>query len=229
MCAGDDMVRCVRLAEELLLLALDPVKGSVVNSAYWSLRVGLSGALVAELGLAGSVTLVGRRFEVTGPLPEHPVLAAAGRSLRERGGRRSADQVRRLDRGVGGVWQSLTDGLVAQGVLGRRRDRVFLVPVTRHPVLRLPIQQEIVARLRAAAAGDGPLDPQTSVVLALAGPCRLLEVVAPERVGRRHAKQRIEEAAARTPAAPAVQQVLREVQTAAAAAAAVAAGAAGGS
>ena len=45
------------LAEELLLVALDPVRGRPVNGSREPLKVCLSGALVAELGLRGLALL----------------------------------------------------------------------------------------------------------------------------------------------------------------------------
>ena len=54
------------LAEELLLLGLDPVEGTVVNSARQELLVGLAGALVGELALSGLVDLSGKRFIAVG-------------------------------------------------------------------------------------------------------------------------------------------------------------------
>ena len=210
------------IAEELLLLALDPVRGTVVNSAGTTLKVGLAGALVAELGLEGAVEVQGRRFAAVGAAPGHPLLAAALQAL-QGSGRRSSDQLRRLDRRVGGLWPALVDGMVDGGVLGRRRDRVLLVPVTRHPVLQAAPRDEALARVRAAAAADGPLEPRTAVLLALSGPCRLLEVVAPERSDRGHAKRRIAEAAELTPVAAVVKRVISEAQAAATAGAAVAA------
>ncbi|MCW2622829.1 MAG: hypothetical protein JWL64_2431 [Frankiales bacterium] len=111
------------------------------------------------------------------------------------------------------------DRLADAGVIGRRRDRVLGIRVTRHPVLQADVRDRVVARLRAAAAGDDELDPRTAVVLALSGPARLLEV-APERP-RVHARQRIAEAAELTPVAEVVRRVISE---AAAATAAVVAG-----
>jgi hypothetical protein len=109
------------------------------------------------------------------------------------------------------------DGLVEQGIVEARRERVLLVPVTRHPVRDVMAQRQLVERLRGAARTDGPLDPRIAVLLALSGPCRLLEVVAPERSERRHAKQRIAEATDRTPVAPVVKAVIQETQAAVAA------------
>ena len=214
------------LAEELLLLGLDPVQGMVVNNARRELLVGLAGALVGELALAGLVDLSGKRLIAVGSPPGDPLLAAAHQALAQSTGRRAAAQLRGLDKGLGGIWSRLVDGLAGRGVLDRRRDHVLLVPVTRHPVLAPAVREEVLERVRAAAAGEGEIEPRTAVVLALAGPSRLLEVVAPDKASRPHARRRIETATELTPVAPVVKKVIAEMH---AAAAALAAGAGSGS
>jgi ParB-like chromosome segregation protein Spo0J len=77
--------------------------------------------------------------------------------------------------------------------------------------------------VRLAATGDNGLEGRTAVLLALTGPARLLEVVAPERADRKHARRRIATAAELTPVAPVVKKVIAEMQAAAAASATVAA------
>ncbi|EIV90741.1 hypothetical protein FraQA3DRAFT_0139 [Frankia sp. QA3] len=211
------------LAEDLLLLALDPDRGTPVNSSRQPLGVALCGALVAELGLAGLIEEDGRRLAPVGIRPKHPLLADVHAALGTVRGRRAADQLRRLDGAIGGVWSRVVDGLVDADVLGRRRDRVLVVRITHHPVLRTEARDEVVWRMRTAATGDGPLDPRTATVLALSGPARLLEVVAPQRAERRHAKARIAAATDQTPIAPIVRKVIQEAQQAAAAAATTAA------
>ena len=91
------------------------------------------------------------------------------------------------------------------GVLGRERSS-FLRP-TRHPVIDTAAHQAVLDQVRAAAIGQEPAPPDVAVVLALAGPCRLLERVAPNRGTRRNAKKRIAHATAETPFAPGVSQV----------------------
>jgi hypothetical protein len=84
----------------------------------------------------------------------------------------------------------------------------------------------IVARLRIAAAGDEPLAVRTGVLLAMSGPAQLLELVAPDRAGRKHARQRIDhaiDADQLQPVAEAVRKVLADAAAAAAAAGSVAA------
>ncbi|MBV9820814.1 MAG: GPP34 family phosphoprotein [Actinobacteria bacterium] len=196
-------------------------RGTVRTTRQY-LVVCLSGALVGELALAGAVHLVGGRFAATGPAPSDPLLARVHALLAEPTRRRAPGQLRRLDRAVGGVWPTLVDGLADRGVLGRRRDRVLFWSLTRHPVLRTAERDEPLRRLRAAATGDGGLEPRTAVLLALTGPARLLKVVAPDRADRRHAQQRIRAATDLTPVAPVVKKVISEMQAAAASAAVVA-------
>jgi hypothetical protein len=57
-------------------------------------------------------------------------------------------------------------------------------------------------QMQAVATGAEPVRPDVAVVLALAGPCRLLERVAPDRSTRREAKRRIAAATGETPFAP---------------------------
>ena len=101
------------------------------------------------------------------------------------------------------------------GVLGRERSS-FLRP-TRHPVIDTAAHQAVLDQVRAAAIGQEPAPPDVAVVLALAGPCRLLERVAPERSTRREVKKRIARATAETPFAPGVAKILEELTAAVAA------------
>jgi hypothetical protein len=75
-------------------------------------------------------------------------------------------------------------------VLGR--DKPSLLRPTRHPVLDMAARQAVVDQIRAAAAGEAPVSAQLAVVLALIGPCRLLDRVAPDPGTRGEAKRRID-------------------------------------
>ena len=73
------------------------------------------------------------------------------------------------------------------GVLGRNRPSVFRP--TRHPFIGTAARRAVLDQVRAVATGAGPVRPDVAVVLALAGPCRLLERVAPDRRIRGRAKR----------------------------------------
>jgi hypothetical protein len=74
--------------------------------------------------------------------------------------------------------------------------------------------------VRVAAAGQGPVPSDVAVVLALAGPCRILELLAPDRSTRREAKKPITSATADTPFAPGIAKTVDELIAAVAATAA---------
>ena len=216
----------VLIAEELLLVALDPVKGTVPLGARTYLNVGLAGALLAELAIAGNLGIKDGRIVPAGDPPTDPFLAEVLVAIRsETRAEKARSAVKKLDKQVGGVWHRLVERMVAAGTLGEDKQG-HLMP-TRHPVLDRPRQDSVLGGVRASAAGDGPLVPRSAVLLALTGPCRLLERVAPDRSGRRHAKARIKEATDQAPFGPEVKQVIDEL-IAAVAIAAVVASTAGG-
>ena len=206
------------LAHELLLLGIDPERGTGTTTSRERLGVALAGCLVAELAVDGFVDVSAARLTAgTPPVGAHPLLAEAALALQERPSRRSTAQLRRLDRALGGVRRRLVEDLVERGVLGRRRDILLgIFPVTRHPVRDLLVHEEVLGRLRLAAGGDGPLDPRTAVLLALAGPAGLLEVASPLRAGRRHARDRMRTALGLVPVAAIVRRVIAQIEAEAA-------------
>jgi hypothetical protein len=123
------------IAEDLLLLLLEDDTGKLTNSTH--LDVGIGGALLVELALAGSVGVVKgsgiwARSKVipTGPAPSDPVLAEA-MGLVSQQERSAQDLVSRLGRRRR---DPLLEGLAAKGILERRQDKVMgLFPRTRWP------------------------------------------------------------------------------------------------
>lgn len=214
------------IAEELLLIALDPESGRVPMGAQDYVKVGLSGALLAELALTGRVKIDGGRITVVpGDPPSDPLLSAAldvaGGDL---AGRKAKAVVSKLNKAVGGVWEQVVERLINVGAIGREKSG--FLPPTSHPVLDRAGQALVLADVREAAAGDQPLEPRRAVLLAFAGPCRLLEKVAPERSQHRQAKARIKEATESAPFGPEVKKVIDDLVAATAAASAAGAAAA---
>lgn len=199
----------VLIAEELVLLALHP-DGTLARgqSTQPSVATGVTGALVAELALAGHIDLGDGRIRLTGSRPDHPVLAQALDNLSPHAGKKLKSRLGAVKRAG---WSEVVDGMIADGALGR--DKASLRP-TRHPITDPGRHAQLLARLQQAATADVDLDDRTAVLLALSGPCQLLEVVAPERSDRAEAKRRIAEAADRVPAAGAVKHVIDSVNAA---------------
>jgi hypothetical protein len=175
----------INLAEHLLLIAHDDT-GSRIGDRH-TLDLGLGGAVLAELAIAGRVAVAGRRVEVVDWSPTgDPVLdGALARIAAERRPRKPADQVRRLSEGLRGT---LLQRLVDRGVLCRQEDRVlWIFPRTRYPSTTgaEPVAKtDARDRLRLAIDAPGPVEPRTAALCGLVKAVRLEAAVFPGRPRR---------------------------------------------
>jgi len=210
----------VLIAEMLLLVAVND-QGHV---SPWSggsfLDAGLTGALLAELAIGGQLTIASDgTVRARDTRPDDALLADVYDAVREYlDGRKARQVIRGLSRRIGGSRDRVVDRLAHTGVLGRARPSIWRP--TQHAVIDTATHHAVLDQVRAAATGEGPVPPDIAVVLALAGPCRLLERVAPDRSTRRKAKKRIARATAETPFAPGVAKIVDELIAAVAATAA---------
>jgi len=194
----------------LLLTALDD-KGSVPVGSGALIQVGLTGALLADLAIDGRLAVAEDGTVRAGDTrPGDELLADAYDAVREHlQGRNVRQVIGGLSHHIGGSWNRVVDRLTGAGVLGR--DRPSLLRQTRHPVLDTAARQAVLDQIRAAAAGEGPVSSQVVVVLALIGPCRLLERVAPDPGTRGEAKRRIDRVTAETRVPPGVATIVDEL------------------
>ncbi|HVF14525.1 MAG TPA: GPP34 family phosphoprotein [Acidimicrobiales bacterium] len=186
------------LAEELALVAIDPRSGRHGVGTRDQLNACLAGTLVAELLLEGHAAPGDRDGRIvpveSRPRADAPTLAGAALVVAEKGPRLKAvlsHMSRGLQQHAGmSTWDGVTSGLVDAGILGPADDGV----ASRRPLLDAAARDAVVARLRAAAASDAPMDRRTAVLLSMTGPAQLLELVAPDRSTRKHARRRIDHA-----------------------------------
>ena len=210
MAAADISVHGVLIAEMLLLVAVND-KGRVPFGSDSFVNIGLTGALLAELAIDGRLTIDADGTVRAGDTrPGDALLADAYDAVREHlEGRKAKRVIGGLSRHIGGSRKRVVDRLVEGGVLGRDRPSIFRP--TQHPVIDTATRQAVLDQVRTAATGEGSVRPDVAVVLALAGPCRLLERVAPDRSTRGQAKRRIARATAETPFAPEVARIIDEL------------------
>lgn len=191
------------LAEELALIALDEDSGRHALGIRDELNACLAGLLIVEVQLSGQ--------------PEIPVLKAASEILAEAGPKLKpvlSAMNRGLERRIGhGTWDAIIEGLVVAEIVAPADGTVR----PRHRILDVERRDGIIDRLRAAAAGDDPMPVHTAVLLSMTGPAQLLEVVAPDRSTRKHARHRIDHALDATAMEPVAQSVRKVLQDAAAA------------
>jgi hypothetical protein len=183
------------LAEELALVAVNPDTGRHGVGTRSNLNACLAGLLVAELMLEGGAAPGEGKQQIVlagGPSPESPTLAAAAEIVDEKGPKLRA-VLSHMSRGLEsrfelGTWDVVVAGLVGAGALSPSEGGMR----PKNDVVDHHARDAVIARLQAAATSDRPLDPRTGLLLSMTGPASLLEVVAPERGGRRHARRRID-------------------------------------
>ncbi|MGH8183847.1 MAG: GPP34 family phosphoprotein [Rhodanobacteraceae bacterium] len=102
------------LATDLLLLALDDERGTVLPQAAIGLDYGLAGAIVMELALCGCLRVGNDAVATTGTTTDDALLDDALRAIAATPGKDLPHRVWHLSRDPGGLRQRLLDRLVAQ-------------------------------------------------------------------------------------------------------------------
>ena len=202
-------------------MAIDPSSGHHPLGLRGELNACLAGLLLAELLLDGVVKPADRqdRVVVTGRVePRTKVFAAATAVVIEKGPKIKGI-LSHMDKGLGrliglGTWDATVASLVDAGVLAEKRRGIRV----HNDVLQPFVRDAIIAALRVAAAGQAALEQRTAVLLSMTGPAHLLEVVAPNRSLRRHARDRIDHAVDGTALEPIGKVVRRLISDAGSAA-----------
>jgi hypothetical protein len=168
------------LATDLLLLALDDERGTVLPQAGIGLDYGLAGAIVMELALRGCLGVDEERVAATGTATDDRLLDDALRAIAATPGKTLSHWVRHLPRELDGLRQRLLDRLVAQGTLERREQRVLLLFHRKvYPERDARVEHDIRARLDGVLLRGQPADAQTACLIHLAAACRVTDAIYP--------------------------------------------------
>jgi hypothetical protein len=169
------------LANDLLLLALDDERGTVLPPAAIGLDFGLAGAVVMELALRGRIRMDGDKVGVDAAATGDVLLDDALRAMASQSGKDFVYWVGHLSRDLGGLRQRLLDTLVAQGALVRRDERVLLLfHRAVYPERDGRIEHDIRQRVDAALLDGAPPDAGTACLIHLAAACRVLDAIYPK-------------------------------------------------
>ncbi|WP_165975386.1 GOLPH3/VPS74 family protein [Actinomadura rubrisoli] len=173
----------MRIADELLLLAIHPTGGRpVIGDA--ELDLGLAGAILADLVLSGRVELTAggvRPAAVTRPPAGDPELDGAFAQIVRAPGARAARVITALSGET--LRLRLRNGLIGRGVLAEEEQWVLgVLTSSSHPELNPAPRREILARLDAALGG-AVSDERTATLLAIAHACDLARELFPKVPG----------------------------------------------
>ena len=168
------------LATDLLLLALDDERGTVLPQASIGLDFGLAGAIVMELALQGRIDVDDDCVAPSGDAADEPLLDDALRATAAAPGKKLAHWVHQLPRELGGLRQRLLDRLVAQGTLEQREKRVLLLfHWNVYPERDARVEHDIRARVDGALLHGETPDAATACLIHLAAACRVIDAIYP--------------------------------------------------
>ncbi len=210
------------LHEELLLLALKDAGGTLESKAAMY-QYALGGAILAELLLAGRVTVGDDKKKlvdhVPGPVFREPLLEECldliGSAKRRR---RAVNWVSRFAR-IKNLKHRVAQGLCRRGILHASEDKVLWLFTRRIYPERDPVpEQGIIERLAQAIFGDtGEVDSRTAILLALAQGTGMLPIHFDKKQLKAR-KHRIEQIADGQLLGAATREAVRAAQVAAIAA-----------
>jgi Golgi phosphoprotein 3 GPP34 len=203
----------MNLIEELALIGYADDGTPVTDGMH--LDNGLGGALLLELALAEKIDVERDRVVVRDPAPAgHPLLDAALRRIAQDKPRKPKDWVAKFAKDTRG---QVMAGLVEQGVVREEKGKVLLIfPRTRYPAahgVEPAAETDARQRMRAAVAGDGPVEPRTAALCALIKATGLDRKVFAD-LDRRRVKARLTEISEGEWAATAVKKAIEQVQAA---------------
>ncbi|MFC3493152.1 GOLPH3/VPS74 family protein [Glycomyces rhizosphaerae] len=172
------------LLEELTLLSHESANGR----AGTYLDLGLGGAVLYELALAGRIGLDGKKVRVLDPSPTGDPLIDSRLAAIAADKPRSAHAL--VDRTAKGLLPTVRDGLVASGALRHERGKALWVFTTNR---YLSNDRNATAgartRLASAARTGRAFDPRTEALLSLVVAIRLEKTVFPDRQMRPSRKE----------------------------------------
>jgi hypothetical protein len=201
------------LAEGVLLLALDDVKGS---TGCTQVDPGLAGALLVDLGRLGALWQEAKKLH---PVPAvtitNPALAQAYATILASSRPRSAKEwVGRLPSDLKPISGVVASNLVERGILTEQRSKVLaLFPRTRFPEANREPERSLRARLGDVLLGTQAPQEYDALLLGLLDPLGLLEQLV-DRPHRRDARQRAKQIAETGIAGNAVSDTVREIHAA---------------
>ncbi|MDA1361329.1 GPP34 family phosphoprotein [Glycomyces luteolus] len=172
------------LREELALLSYESANGRA--STY--LDLGLGGAVLYELALAGRIGLDGKKVRVLDPTSTgDPVLDARLAAI-------AADKPRSphavVERTAKGLLPTVRDGLVASGALRHERTKSLRIfTVNRYRSSDRNATADARTRLASAARNGRAFDERTQALLSLVAAVRLEKSLFPDRQTRPSRKE----------------------------------------
>ena len=203
------------IAEEILLLALDEEKGTLLRGSDSSLGLAVTGAVLMDLAFANRIDTDFDRLYVIDPSPTgDAILDEVLGNIAARDSQLSTEYwLRELHADADAIRNRLIDRMVAAQVLQRTDNKILGVfRRRRHRVLNHREEHEVKRRIAGILCSDEIPDPRDVVIISLVLACNLLGTIL-NAWGVRYVLPRAELIARMDLIGREVQNAIREVET----------------
>ncbi|MGH8213126.1 MAG: GOLPH3/VPS74 family protein [Rhodanobacteraceae bacterium] len=169
------------LATDLLLLALDDERGTVLPETAIGLDYGLAGSLMMDLALRGCIRVDRDGVFAADPPPGNVLLDDALRVISGNRGKTLSHWVYHLSRELDGLRGRLLDRLVAQGTLEMREKRVLLLFHRNvYPERDSRVEHDIRVKLDDALLRGRTPEAVIACLIHMAAACGVLDAIYPK-------------------------------------------------
>lgn len=202
------------LYEELLILSIHENKGTLIGSVVERMKLGLAGAILAELALMGKIQASNnRRLQlIDDSLIADDVLNEALSILKESEKERKFGYwVNTLSQRAEKFLKQITESLIRKGIVTGEEERlVWCIPSPIQPEAKASSKYLLSKRLRGIVLAQEDLQPRDIVLLSLVRACGLLDLIflSDERkLAGRYINELIFNQAIKDPAIQTVQEI----------------------
>ncbi len=207
----------LRLAEELLLLALDDEKGSIVSAASLAIDYGLAGALLLEMAEKGQITLDGKYLKILNPGKTGDQLTDFALDILT--SKKKDKDIEYWTSQLGWHFKPkreyLLESLINKGILKKVEGKVLWVFTTKkYPMQYDRPENEIRGRIRGIVLEGKPADTRSLMLINLMEACSLAKEVFKDKQEQKLAEKKIKQLAKGDASSQLVNEAVQGIQTA---------------
>ncbi len=203
------MENCLKLMEEVILLALDDRKGVFIGAASGTVLFTVGAAVMMDLTLSGRAEITGRKVTLKDPQStSDDILDDALALLRKWNKPRNLrDAIGRTANGVRKLKKRLLERLVERGILRKERRSFLFLPYSVYPTADEYPETLVRQRVRGIVLEGHAAEARDEVLIALMDAGGLTNAVF-DKSERKGAKARLKEIAKNSQAGKAVKELI---------------------
>ncbi|NIM10803.1 MAG: hypothetical protein GTO45_02350 [Candidatus Aminicenantes bacterium] len=207
----------LRLAEELLLIALDDEKGTIISSASLAIGYGLAGAILMEMAENKKIEMDGKKLKLvnpglTGDFVIDRVVEMISKSKKDR---TLQHWVSQIGYKIKDIKEKLLEDLINKVILEKKEGKVLWIFTTKKYPTRYDKPENLVRkRIIDIVMNQGEADSRSLMLISLIEACELTKEVFRDKEEYKIAKKRIKELAAGDMVNKAIHEAVQAIQAA---------------